>query len=89
LKSAATLTQETFKKVFSYQSGEDLLNRVDFDINRSQKADQQADKSSRSKGRPTEIREDQIKGPEQRNQDRSETQRQRVRVHCKRDCSDD
>jgi hypothetical protein len=32
------------------------------DKNRSQKADQQADKSSRSKERPTQIREDEIKG---------------------------
>jgi hypothetical protein len=51
--------------------------------NRSQETDQQVDKSGRSKERPTQIREDQIKGPEQRNRDRSET-RQRVRARCKK-----
>jgi hypothetical protein len=61
LKSAATLTRETkpFKKVFSYQSGEDLLNRVDFD--RRQINEEQITQG-RSKERSTQIREDQIKG---------------------------
>jgi hypothetical protein len=39
--------------------------------------------------RSQKTRSKKIKGPEQRNQDRSETQHQRVITHCKRDCSDD
>jgi hypothetical protein len=55
-------------KVFSYQSGEDLLNRADLDSKRQIKgADQRRSKDA--------IRGDQ--------RDRSEMQRQRVRAHCK------
>jgi hypothetical protein len=34
--------------------------------------------------RSEKTRSKETKGPEQRNQDRSETQRQRVRAHCKK-----
>jgi hypothetical protein len=38
----------------------------------------------RDQHRSEKTRSKEIKGPEQRNQDRSETQRQRVRAHCKK-----
>jgi hypothetical protein len=63
-------------KVFSYQSGEDILIRVD--LNRSKRSKKQI------KGRSEKTRSKEIKGPEQRNQDHSERQRQRVKAHCKK-----
>jgi hypothetical protein len=38
----------------------------------------------RDQHRSEKTRSKEIKGPEQRNRDHSETQRQRVRAHCKK-----
>jgi hypothetical protein len=94
METAATLTRETkpFKKVFSCQSGEDLLNRLDFDrrqINEKQITEGRTteDKSSRSKERPTQIREYQIKGNKMTRTSEAGPLRdafQRVRTHCKK-----
>jgi hypothetical protein len=95
LKSAATITRETkpFKKVFSYQPGEHLLNRVASTYRgRSQKADQQADKTvdpRRDQHRSEKTRSKEIKVPEQRNHDRSEKQRIGSEHIVKEDCSDE
>jgi hypothetical protein len=63
LKSAATLTREMkpYDKVSSFRGANTLLQGQQ-NKNRTQKADQQADKSSISKEGPTQIREDQSRG---------------------------
>jgi hypothetical protein len=72
LETAATLTREikpwdkvsSFPGVNTILQGQKNKNRTQKEItdDRSQKADQQADKSSRSKEGPTQIREDEITG---------------------------
>jgi hypothetical protein len=99
LISAATLTRKTkpFNKVSSIRGENTLLQgsriKTEADQQRSRRQINRQIKAAdprRDQHRSEKTRSKEIKGPEQRNQDRSETRRQRVRAHFKkRDCSDD
>jgi hypothetical protein len=93
LESAATLTREMkpYDKVSSLRGANTLLqgqqingqNTEDKHRRQSNRQIKAADQR-RDQHRSEKTRSKEIKGPEQRNQDRSETQRQRVREHCKK-----
>jgi hypothetical protein len=63
--------------------GQQNKDRTDKEITQKRKTKERSPKEI------IEGRSKEIKAPEKRNQDRSETQRQGVRTHCKRNCSDD